>query len=71
MNLPEEETGQIAGATFLRNKNILEAQMKLFCNIRYMEGKIKGGSTSKVTITAIDGSIQETITKESVEVVSA
>ena len=39
----------ITAAKFLRNMNNTEAVRRLYRNIRRMEGKIKGGSTYKVT----------------------
>ena len=69
--LAKEEAGEIEAATFIRNMNALEDQRKLFRNIRHMEGKIKGGNTSKVVVTAPDGSIKEFVTKNEVEGVSA
>ena len=53
--LAKEEAGEIKAATFLKNQNHIEAQRRLFRNIRHMEGKIKGGSTSKVTIQSPNG----------------
>ena len=53
--LAKEEAGEIKAATYLRNLNRIEGQRKLFRNIRVMEEKIKGGSTSKVTITSSTG----------------
>ena len=52
--LAKEETGELKAATFLRNMNHEEAQRRIFRNIRHMEGKVKGGCTSKV-IKKIDG----------------
>ena len=69
--LAKEEAGEIEAATFIRNMNTLEAQRKLYRNIRHMEGKIRGGNTSKVVITAPDGSAEEFVTKHGVEEVSA
>ena len=68
--LAKEEAGEIKAATFMRNMNTLEAQRKIYRNIRHMEGKIKGGNTSKVVITAPDGSAEEFVTKHGVEEVS-
>ena len=58
----KEEAGELKAATFLRNMNHVEAQRRLFRNIRHMEGKVKGGCTSKV-IKTIDG-IEEELTKK-------
>ena len=64
--LAKEETGELKAATFLRNMNHVEAQRRVFRNIRHMEGKVKGGCTSKV-IKKIDGVDVEFIGKEDIE----
>ena len=46
--LAKEEAGEVEAATYIRNLNHIEAQRRLFRNIRHMEGKSKGGCTSKV-----------------------
>ena len=46
--LAKEEAGEVKAATYIRNLNHIEAQRRLFRNIRHMEGKSKGGCTSKV-----------------------
>ncbi len=57
--LAKEESGEVKAAEYIRSLNRIEAQRKLFQNIRVMENKLKGGSTSKVTITAADGTVHE------------
>ena len=57
--IAKEEVGEVKAAEYIRSLNRIEDQRKLFQNIRVMGKKIKGGSTSKVTITSEDGSIQE------------
>ena len=57
--LAKEEAGEVKAAEYIRSLNRIEAQRKLFQNIRVMENKLKGGSTSKVTITAADGTVHE------------
>ena len=47
----KEEAGQGSAATILRNMNNIEASRRLFRNIRQMEGKLRGGCTSKLTTT--------------------
>ena len=42
-------------ATFLRTANNIEAQRRMYRNIRYMEGKVKGSSTSKLTAIYKEG----------------
>ena len=51
----KEEAGEIKAAVYLRNFNRIEAQQRLFRNIRYVENVIKGGSTVKVTIKDNNG----------------
>ena len=55
---------------FLRNANHIEAQQQLFRNIRQMERKMKGGSTSKLT-THINGELIEYTDKASIEIIFA
>ena len=50
----KEDAGEGSAADFLRNMNGVEATRRLFRNIRRMEGKIRGGCTSKVT-TRVNG----------------
>ena len=64
--LAKEEAGEIKAAAYLRNMNHVEAQRRLFRNIRHTEGKIRGGCTSKV-ITKIDGIDVELTDKEDIE----
>ena len=66
MALAKEEAGEIKAASYLRNMNHVEAQRRLFRNIRHMEGKTKGGSTSKVT-TKIEGRDVEVTNKVDIE----
>ena len=68
--LAKEEVGELDAAVYLRNVNHLEAQRRLFRNIRHMEGKIKGGSTSKLT-TKINGEFVEHTDKGSIEKIIA
>ena len=65
--LAKEEAGQIKAAMYLRNLNRIEGQRKLFRNIRVMEEKVKGDSTSKVTITSNSGQTLEYTDKKSME----
>jgi len=64
--LAKEKAGETTAATFLRNMNNVEATRRLFRNIRRMEGKIKGGSTSKIT-KKVDGIEQEFTDRTSIE----
>ena len=47
--MAKEEAGELKAAVFLPNANHIETQQRLFRNIRHIEGKVKGGSTFKVT----------------------
>ena len=62
----KEEAGEVKAATFLKNQNFIESQRRLFRNIRHMECKVKGMSTSKVTVHSEEG-IQEYTSKEDIE----
>ena len=64
--LAKEAAGELKAATFLKNQNYIEAQRRLFRNIRHMEGKIKGASTSKITIQSEEGMTEYT-SKEDIE----
>ena len=55
----KEEAGEIKAAAYLKSLNLIEQQRKMFQNIKVMEGRIKGGSTSKVTVTSMDGSVKD------------
>ena len=47
--------------------NRLEGIRRLFRNIRFMEGKIRGGSTTQVSVTVADGLVQEFTSQTEVE----
>ena len=64
--LTKEAAGEVKAATFLKNQNFIESQRRLFRNIRHMEGKVKGGSTAKVTVQSDAGSLEFT-SKEDIE----
>ena len=55
LGIVKEKVGEMEAADILNNFNHTEAQRKLFKNIRHMEGKLKSGNTSKVTITEKNG----------------
>ena len=40
--MDKEEAGEMKASVFLNNVNHIEAQRRLFRNIRNMEGKLKG-----------------------------
>jgi hypothetical protein len=64
--IAKEEAGEMTAATYLKTRNRIEAQRRLYRNIRYMEGKIKGECTSKVT-TTVNGQKVEHTDKKSIE----
>ena len=64
--IAKEEAGEMTAATYLKTRNRIEAQRRLYRNIRYMEGKIKGECTSKV-ITTVNGQKVEHTDKKSIE----
>ena len=47
--------------------NRIEGQRRLFQNIRAMEKKIRGGSTTKVTVTSPVGGMEEYTEKDAME----
>ena len=53
--LSKEEGGELKETVYLRNINRIEGQRMYFRNISRMEGKVKGGSTSQVTVTSSSG----------------
>ena len=67
----KEEAGEVKAATYIRTLNNIERQRRLYQNIKVMEDKIKGGSTSKVTITDNEGVTKEYLNKTSIEQVIA
>ena len=69
--LAKEEAGEVKDDTYIKSLNRIEGQRRLFSNIRVMEQKIKGGSTSKVVITSSSGEIKEYTDKKSIEKVIA
>ena len=69
--LAKEEAGGINAATYIRSLNRIEAQRKLYQNIKVMKKKIKGGSTNKVSVTSEHGVAQEITGKEKMEEVIA
>ena len=65
--MAKESAGNIKMAVHLRGMNRLEGIRRLFRNIRFMEGKIRGGSTTQVTVTAPDGTVREFTSRSEVE----
>ena len=67
----KEEAGEGKAATYIRTLNNIERQRRLYQNIKVMENKIRGGSTSKVTTTYHNGVTKEFLSKASIEQVIA
>ena len=67
----KEEAGELKSAVFLRNKNRIEEQRRVARNIRRTEGKMKGGSTTKVTIVDVDGNSTHLVNRKEIEMVMA
>ena len=63
----KEEAGEMKAAVFLRNQNRIEEQRRVARNVRRMEGKIKGGSTTKVVIQDDIGDRVELVDKVEIE----
>jgi len=62
-----EAAGTVKAAVYLQNMNRIEAIRTLFRNIEYMEGKMRAGASTQVTITNTDGSLSELTRKDDVE----
>ena len=54
-----EEAGLGTAASYIRSRNSIETQRRTFRNIRHIEKRMKGASTTHVDVTQPDGSIQE------------
>ena len=50
----KEEVGEVKGAIYICSLNHIERERRVYHNIRVMEDRIKGGLTSKMTITTDD-----------------
>ena len=57
--MAKEEAGEIKATVFISNDNHIEAQRILFRNIQHLQGKSKGSSASKVTVTEGNGKTKE------------
>ena len=57
--LAKEEAGEIKAAVLLKNKNKIEEQRRVARNVWRMEGKMKGGNTTKVVIEDKHGDVIE------------
>ena len=64
--LAKEKAGETTAANFLRNMNSVEGIRRVYRNIRRMEGKVRGGSTYKIT-TQIDGIETEYTDRSNIE----
>ena len=67
----KEEAGELKAAVFLRNQNRIEEQRRVARNIRRTEGKMKGGSTTKVTVVDVDGNSTHLVNRKEIEMVMA
>lgn len=65
--MAKEEAGEMKAAVALRNMNRVEGIRRLYRHIRFMEGKLKGGSISQVIVHDDDGITKEYTAKEDVE----
>ena len=65
--LAKEEAGEMKAATFLRIANNIESQRRMYRNIRHMEGKVKGGCTSRLTAITPEGHNVEYTSKKEIE----
>ena len=65
--MAREAEGKGKIASIIRSMEKLELLRKLFRNIKYMEGKTRGGCTNQVTVTAADGTKTEYTSREDVE----
>lgn len=65
--LAKEEAGEMKVVTFLHIANKIESQRRIYRNIRHMEGKVKGGSTSNITAVTSEGHTVEYISKTDIE----
>ena len=69
--LAKEEAGEIKVAVYLRNRNSIEGQRRISRNIKRMEGKSRGGSTTQINTTNTDGVTTEYTSKEPIEKIIA
>ena len=69
--MAKEEAGEVKAAVYLRNRNRIEGQRRVARNIKRMEGKAKGGSTTQITTTNSDGIVTEYTQKVPIERVIA
>lgn len=69
--LVKEQGGEIKAVSYLRNLNRVKAQRRIHRKIRVTKKKFKGGSTSKVIVTADNGFKKEYNTKVPMETVMA
>lgn len=69
--LVKEEAGEIKAAVFLRNQNRIEDQRRFARNVRRMEGKMKGGNTTKINIDDKNGNTIELTNRVDIDKVMA
>ena len=63
----KEEAGEIKAAIYLRNYNRMEAQRRLFRNIKYVENKIKGGATVQIRVKDKEGNDVDYTDRDNIE----
>ena len=65
--MAQEAEGKGKIASIIRSMEQTELLRRLFRNIKYMEGKTRGGCTNQVTVTMQDGTKTEYTSREDVE----
>ena len=66
----KEAAGEMSIAAVIKNMNKIEGQRHLFGYIWHMEGKVRGGSASQVTVTT-EGVAREYMDRKDVEEMTA
>ena len=69
--MSKEEVGKLKAAVYLRIRNRIECQCRIDRNIKRMEGKSKGESTTQINTTNSDGITTEYTSKEPIEKIIA
>ena len=68
--MAKEEAGEIKAVVFLKTMNPIEAQRRLFRNIRTIENEIRGGSTTHITITDKHRKVSEYTERRDIEILT-
>ena len=58
--LAKEAAGECEAATYLKTRNAIESKRRLFRNIRHIEGKMRGGFTSKIEVKSNNMTVEYT-----------